>query len=212
MKTYNAKNFSRYCSLLKNKHQDIHELYKKYGTPPYWRRENTFEALCKTIIEQQVSLASANAVFDRLKKSYPIITPETIASLTQEKLYNCGITRQKATYLKCLAQALLLEPTFLTSLYKLNNTDAKNKLMSIKGIGNWTANVYLLDALNRIDIYPDFDVALIQSISFEVFNNKVKLDNDMAKDFISKYAPYRSIACLYYYHAYIIRKGVVFIP
>lgn len=212
MKTYNATNFSRYCSLLKNKHNDILTLHNKYGAPPYWRRENTFEALCKTIIEQQVSLASANAVFDRLKKSFPIVEPITIASTPQEKLCNCGITRQKATYIRCLAEALLNEPNFLTSLYKLNNTDAKNKLMSIKGIGNWTANVYLLDALNRIDIYPDFDVALIQSISFEVFNNKVKLDNDMAKEFISKYAPYRSIACLYYYHAYITRKSVVFIP
>lgn len=212
MKTYNATNFSRYCNLLKKNHANIHALHNKYGAPPYWRRENSFEALCKTIIEQQVSLASANAVFDRLKKSFPFIEPQTIAFLSQEKLCACGITRQKANYIKCLAEVLLQEPNFLYSLHKLNNTEAKNKLMSIKGIGNWTANVYLLDALNRIDIYPDFDVALMQSISYEAYQNKLKLDNEMAKEFISQFAPYRSIACLYYYHAYILRKGVVFIP
>jgi 3-methyladenine DNA glycosylase/8-oxoguanine DNA glycosylase len=85
------------------------------------------------------------------------------------------------------------------------------KLISLKGIGHWTANVYMLVALNRIDIYPDFDVALINSIAHEIFDGN-KIDNETAKEFITQFSPLQSIACLYFYHAYIVRKGIQFVP
>ncbi len=115
------------------------------------------------------------------------------------------------SYLHLLAQKVIEEPLYFKQLFLLSNDEAKLKLMTLKGIGNWTANVYLLVALNRVDIYPDFDVALIKSIAFETFGG-MKIDNYIAKNYISKYSGLQSIACCYYYHAYIIRRNIKFEP
>lgn len=189
----------------------IEQLHQRYGYPPFWKRENNFESMCKTIIEQQVSLASANAVFKRLKESCEKISPEILMNYSKEDFRKHGVTTQKARYISLLAECVLQEPDFFSSLVKLNNEDAKQKLLELKGVGHWTSNVFMVGALNRLDIYPDFDVALIGSIAFESFKNE-KIDNETAKIFIAQFAPMQSIACHYFYHAYIQRKGVVFIP
>ena len=157
---------------MRNEHKCISKIHNLYGYPPYWKRVNCFESLCKTIIEQQVSLASAKSSFERLKKVYQFIEPHLLAGLSQDNFRECGITKQKANYIKLLSERLLLEPDFFNSLEKLDSDSTKEKLISLKGIGHWTANVYLLVALNRRNIYPDFDVALINSIAYEEFGGK----------------------------------------
>lgn len=211
MKTYSKNSFRKHCDAVRSKHKVIEKLHLQYGYPPYWKRENGFESLCKTIIEQQVSLASAQSSFERLKIFCGSINPMKLSSITIEEYRSCGITKQKASYLTLLSQRLLTEPDFFISLEKMKNQTAKEKLISLKGIGHWTANVYMLIALNRIDIYPDFDVALIKSIAHEIFDGN-KMDNETAKEFIAQFSPLQSIACLYFYHAYIVRKGVRFVP
>ncbi len=196
---------------MRNIHAPIADLHAQYGYPPYWKRENGFESLCKTIIEQQVSLASAKSSYERLKVFCGRIEPASFVHLTEEEFRANGITRQKGRYLKLLSETLMLEPDFFQQLEILDNHHAKEKLMTLKGIGHWTANVYLLVALNRLDLYPDFDVALINSISYEGFNGE-KIDNEQAKTFIAQFSPWQSIACCYFYHAYIQRKKIVFVP
>ncbi len=211
MKTYSRNTFKKHCDTLRKKHDIIAQLHLRYGYPPFWKRENCFESLCKTIIEQQVSLASAKSSYERLKTYCEGITPSKLAVLSVDEYRNCGITKQKARYLTLLAERLLQEPDFFASLEKLDNQFAKNKLISLKGIGHWTANVYILIALNRIDIYPDFDVALINSIAYEVFEGS-KISNEKAKEYITQFSPMQSIPCLYFYHAYIVRRKVKFVP
>lgn len=211
MKTFSKNTLKKYCDELRNQHAVIHALHQQYGYPPYWKRSNEFESLCKTIIEQQVSLASAKSSYDRLKNYCGSVTPQALSVLNEEEFRSNGITRQKARYLKLLAEKLIAEPDFFSSLETLNSEEVKEKLMSLKGIGHWTSNVYILVALNRRNIYPDFDVALINSIAFEAFEG-IKIDNETAKQFIRQFEPYQSIACCYYYHAYICRKKIVFVP
>lgn len=211
MKTYSKSTFKKYCDQLRSSHAVIEQLHQRYGYPPFWKRENNFESMCKTIIEQQVSLASANAVFNRLKESCETISPETLKNYSREDFRKHGITTQKARYISLLAERVLQEPDFFKSLQKLANEEAKQRLLELKGVGHWTSNVFMLGALTRLDIYPDFDVALIGSIAYESFVNE-KIDNETAKFFIAQFAPMRSIACHYFYHAYIQRKGVVFVP
>ncbi len=211
MKTYSKNTFTKYCNALRRQHAAIEKLHQQYSYPPYWKRENCFESLCKTIIEQQVSLASAKSSYERLKTFCDGIHPSKLSSLNIDEYRSCGITKQKANYLSLLSQRVLNEPDFFSSLEMMDNKSAKEKLISLKGIGHWTANVYMLIALNRIDIYPDFDVALINSIAFEAFKGS-KIDNNAAREFIAQFSPVQSIACLYFYHAYIARKGVRFVP
>ena len=211
MNTYSKNTFKNFCDVLQHQHPILSSLHLQYGYPPYWKRANHFESLCKTIIEQQVSLASARASYEKLHQYCGAITPQRLSTLTELEYRNCSVTKQKARYLTLLAERLLQQPDFFISLQKLNNESAKETLMSLKGIGHWTANVYILIALNRIDIYPDFDVALINSIAYEIFDG-MKIDNETAKNYIAQFSPYKSIACLYFYHAYIVRKKVMFIP
>lgn len=211
MKTYSKNTLKKHCDAVRSKHKVIEKLHLQYGYPPYWKRENCFESLCKTIIEQQVSLASAKSSYQKLKTFCGTINQLKLSSLNIDEYRICGITKQKANYLTLLAQRLLQEPDFFISIEKLDNKSAREKLISLKGIGHWTANVYMLVALNRIDIYPDFDVALINSIAHEIFDGN-KIDNETAKEFITQFSPLQSMACLYFYHAYIVRKGIQFVP
>ncbi len=211
MKTFSKHTIKKHCNALQNNHTHIATLHEQYGYPPYWKRENNFESLCKTIIEQQVSLASAKSSYERLKKYCGAVEAKKLTSLHEDEFRANGITKQKGRYLKLLAETLIQEPDFFLLLETLDNQLAKEKLMSLKGIGHWTANVYMLVALNRIDIYPDFDVALINSIAYEIFEGE-KIDNEKAKKFIARFTPLQSIACCYFYHAYIQRKKIVFIP
>ena len=103
------------------------------------------------------------------------------------------------------------EPDFFKVLKASTNETAKQKLISLKGIGPWTANVYMLVALNRLNIYPDHDVALMNSISHNAFDGK-RIDNGQAKAYITLFDPVQSIACCYFYHDYIVRKKNEFIP
>jgi DNA-3-methyladenine glycosylase II len=211
LKTFSKSTYKKYCNQLRNDHISIAKIHNEHGFPPFWKRENSFESMCKTIIEQQVSLASAKSSFERLKNKYRLIEPSNLARLSVDDFRECGITKQKANYIKLLSERLLLEPDFFDSLEKLDSESTKEKLISLKGIGHWTANVYLLVALNRRNIYPDFDVALINSIAYEEFGGK-KMSNDEAKNWIENFNPLKSIACCYYYHAYIQRKKIVFTP
>jgi len=209
--TFSKHTFKKHCNALRVEHPIIASLHERDGYPPFWKRENNFVSLCKTIIEQQVSLASAKSSYERLERFCGEINPENILNVNEEQFRANGITRQKARYLKLLSERLISEPDFFASLTKLNNMEAKEKLISLKGIGHWTANVYMLVALNRRNIYPDFDVALINSIAHEAFEGR-KISNDEAKQFMQAFDPLQSIATCYFYNAYIVRKKIVFVP
>lgn len=211
MQTFSIRTLKKHCDQLRKSNALIARLHHTYGYPPYWKRPNNFESLCKTIIEQQVSLASAKSSFNRLKLYCKKIEPNIIASIDEDNFRSNGITKQKACYLKLLAERLIEEPHFFEFLESASNEMAKEKLMELKGIGNWTSNVFMLVALNRINVYPDFDVALINSIAYEEFGG-AKVTNEIAKEFISQFDPIQSIAVCYYYHAYICRKKIEFIP
>jgi DNA-3-methyladenine glycosylase II len=211
MNSYNKLNFRTKCDELVAKHKCIATLFYKYNYPPYWKRVNNFESFVKTILEQQVSLASARAVFSRLQNALPKITYTNILDFGIENLKQCGITKQKANYIFGLAEIVNNEKSFFKNIEKLNDDEVKQKLISIKGIGIWSANVYMLTSLNRLNIYPPNDVALIKGIAMVAFKNE-KINNVAAEKFIAQFAPLQSIAVCFYYWAYICEKKIEFIP
>ena len=94
MKTFSKNTLKKYCDELRNQHAVIHALHQQYGYPPYWKRSNEFESLCKTIIEQQVSLASAKSSYDRLKIYCGSVTPHALSVLNEEEFRSNGITKK----------------------------------------------------------------------------------------------------------------------
>jgi len=133
-------------------------IHQEHGPPPMWARRPGFQTLLRIVLEQQVSLISARAMFARLKRNLDTLTPEVFLECGEAHLRSLGMTRQKAHYAIQLAEAC--RQGKLKSLSRLPDEAAHATLTSIKGIGPWSANVYLLMALRRPDIWPDGDIAL----------------------------------------------------
>jgi DNA-3-methyladenine glycosylase II len=145
---------------LAKRDQDLAKIASTYGPPPLWEREQGFHTLVHIILEQQVSLASAKAAYNRLEEAVDPLEPKNFLGLTDEELRQIGFSRQKTRYGRELANAIIDGSLDLSGLDKLEDKDAKVQLMKVKGIGPWTADIYLLMALGRPDIWPEGDLAL----------------------------------------------------
>ncbi|MFL6336113.1 MAG: DNA-3-methyladenine glycosylase family protein [Pyrinomonadaceae bacterium] len=139
---------------------DLAQLARAYGLPPLWEREEGFPTLVLTILEQQVSLASALAAFERLRAAAVSVTPENFLTFDDARLRAFGFSRQKALYCRLLARAVLEGELDLQKLSALSDGEVRAELTRLKGIGSWTAEIYLLRALLRADAWPAGDLAL----------------------------------------------------
>jgi DNA-3-methyladenine glycosylase II len=139
---------------------DIEAVVSTHGPPPMWAREPGFATLVHTILEQQVSLASAKAAFDRLRAAVDVLTPAVFLDLDAETLRRIGFSRQKTRYCRNVADAIVEGRLDLDGLATLSDDEARTVLVAITGIGRWTADIYLLMALRRPDVWPAGDLAL----------------------------------------------------
>ncbi|MBW3670115.1 MAG: DNA-3-methyladenine glycosylase 2 family protein, partial [Acidobacteria bacterium] len=137
------------------------QILRSHGAPPLWARDPGYETLALMILEQQVSLASARAAFERLIERLGVLTPERFLELDDSMLRAIGFSRQKARYVRLLSQAVLDRSFDPASLTDLDDDGARSLLTSLTGIGAWTAEVYLLMALRRPDVWPTGDRALV---------------------------------------------------
>lgn len=203
--SFNQQNYYQLCDQLAEMDTDLAAIIESYGYPPYWSRANTFETLVHIILEQQVSLASALSALNKLKERVQHITPSRILMLTGEELKACYFSRQKAAYTKYLAEALLSGQLNLTELEQLPDDEVRTQLTALKGIGNWTTDIYLLMVLHRTDIFPIGDLAIIKAIK-----HLKKLPAGTAKEELlviaQPWQPYRSIATMLLWHYYLSRQ------
>ena len=130
---------------------DLARLYAMDGVPPLWAREPGFSTLIHIILEQQVSLASALAMYRRLLDNVTPFTPENFVKSGSSRLRALGVTRQKAAYCIHVANAILEKRLDLKALSKMDDAGVLDTLTQIRGIGPWTASIYLLMALRRPD-------------------------------------------------------------
>lgn len=140
--TFSSQNFYEICDLLAAGDTDLKRIVDTYGYPPMWSRPNSFETLVHIILEQQVSLASALAVLNKLREKITDITPEKLLALTDEELRACYFSRQKTGYVRSLAEALANKSIDMKVLESLDNEEIRTILSKLKGIGNWTIDIY----------------------------------------------------------------------
>ncbi len=138
---------------------DLAAVLEKYGPPPLWVRDPGFPTLVYIILEQQVSLASARALYQRLQEVVRPFTPGRFLKLSEDEMRRLGFSRQKTHYTRLLADAIRRRQLDLQGLHDLHDDHAREKLIALKGIGPWTADIYLLSALRRPDIWPVGDLA-----------------------------------------------------
>jgi DNA-3-methyladenine glycosylase II len=181
---------------------DFARVVSTFGPPPMWGREPGFPTLVRIILEQQVSLASARAAFDNLVTAVRTVAPGTFIKLTDRRLKKIGFSRQKAGYCRGLAEAILKEEFDLNAVSGMDDAAARSTLMRLKGIGPWTADIYLLMALRRPDIWPSGDVALATSLR-EVKGLSYRPDGEEWERIALPWRPWRAIAARLLWHNYL---------
>ncbi|MBM3676912.1 MAG: DNA-3-methyladenine glycosylase 2 family protein [Actinobacteria bacterium] len=173
---------------------DLAAVVDAFGVPPLWEREQEFATLLLLILEQQVSLASARAAFDRLAARLGgAVTPAGLLALDDVALRADGFSRQKTRYARLLADAIDTGALDLPALAGLDDTDARAALMALPGIGPWTADVYLVMALRRADAFPSGDLAL-QVAAQEVKRLPVRPRPDDLDAVAERWRPHRAAA------------------
>jgi DNA-3-methyladenine glycosylase II len=203
--TFNKDNFEALCNEVAGKDADLSAVIAAYGYPPMWTRPNTFETLVHIILEQQVSLASALSALNKLRERVQEITPARVLLLTDEEMKACYLSRQKMTYVRYLAEEILSGNLNLKAFEHLPDDEVRTKLTSIKGIGNWTADVYLMFALRRTDIFPIGDLAIVNALK-RLKNLPADITREEMLALAVAWQPNRSVAAMMLWHWYLSVK------
>lgn len=204
-KILDKENLAEICKKLAANDADLRYIYETCGTPPLWEREASFATLVHIILEQQVSLASALSAFNRLQKKLGKITPENVLKLSDEDLRACYFSRQKTAYVRELSKAVLEKKLNLGHLKDLSDADVVHQLKKIKGIGDWTAGIYLLMALRRADVMPKGDLAL--HLAYKKLKDLEHLPkSDEFQIIAEKWRPFRAVAARLLWHFYLSVK------
>lgn len=207
IETFSDENFQTLCNKLAKRDKELKSIINTHGHPPMWTRPATFQTLILTILEQQVSLAAAYAAFKKLREKIGYVTPQKILSLTDEELRACYFTRQKIVYARELANAVQSKQLQLKKLSSAPDEEVRHELKKIKGIGDWTADVYLMHALQRTDLFPLGDIALVNSLK-ETKQLHPHITKEEMLAIAEPWRPYRTIAAMILWHAYIKKRNI----
>ena len=207
VETLNDSNFENLCNQLAEKDDDLKLIVDTYDYPPLFARSPTFETLLHIILEQQVSLASAKAALNKLKEKIGAILPEKLLLLTDIELRACYFSRQKIIYSRDLATAIINKQLNLDELIILPDETVRTELKKIKGIGDWTTDVYMMMAMQRADLFPVGDIALVNSMK-AIKNLPKQTAKEALLKLAEKWKPYRTVAAFLLWHAYIKKRGI----
>jgi len=159
-------------------------------------RKDPFFSLCRSIVGQQISVKAADAVWMKFEKKIGIINPGNVLKVSKQTLRGCGFSRQKIDYLRVLSKAFLDGDLNLKYLNKLSDEEAIKYLIRLKGIGRWTAQMFLIFNLRRKDIFPEKDIGLLKAICKQ-YKKKYPLSETQIGLFKRKWSPYSTIATWY---------------
>lgn len=207
MPTYlDEEALARGLSYLSARDRDLARILAEHGPPPMWEREEGFPTLLRIILEQKISLASAEAVYNRLAVVCSPLTPERFLELDDATLKTIGFSRQKMIYVRDLARSIIEGRLDLRALNKMEDEEARSELFKVKGIGPWTADIYLLRALRRADVWPRGDLALAVAAQrikgLSAFPKPEELDALGAA-----WQPWRAVAARLLWHYYLNKRG-----
>lgn len=185
--------------------EDLAGIVSRHGPPPLWDREAGFPTLLHIVLEQQVSLASAQAAFDRLRAAAAPLTPSRFLELTDAELLKIGFSRQKARYGRALAEAIKTGALDLPGLAAREDDEVHRALQGIPGIGPWTSTIYLLMVLGRPDVSPVGDMALAAAVGEVKRLGRRPNASEMA-ELGETWKPWRSVAARLLWHDYLARR------
>jgi DNA-3-methyladenine glycosylase II len=192
--------------LLARRDPDLARIITDWGPPPIWARPPGFPTLLLIILEQQVSLASARAAFTRLQATIGPVTPRRFLALDDATLKKIGFSRQKTAYARHLASAIVARRFRPAALDGLSDAEARAALIRLKGIGPWSADIYLLMALRRPDVWPKGDLALAAAAQ-GVKRLASRPTPDELDRLAAPWRPWRAIAARLLWHHYLSSRA-----
>ncbi len=207
MKPLTRRTLTIYAKTLAERDDVFDGILNRYGTPPLWDRPQGFPTLLQIILEQQVSLASAKACFNKLTARVGEVSPENLLTLDDAELKAVGFSRQKTAYARHLSESIIAKHIDLNAVELLPDAEAKAELIKLKGVGEWTSDIYLLMALLRPDVMPRGDIALLEA--YRRLNGlETRPSSDEFIALAEKWTPYRSVAARLLWHFYLneVRK------
>jgi DNA-3-methyladenine glycosylase II len=193
----------KHIPYLIQKDKVFQQIIDLYGEPHISTRPEGFESLCKLIIEQQVSLASAKACYLKMETFLGKVSPQNILNASDEDLRNNAISKQKVVYLKEFSKAIVNRSLQLETLSAKSEEQIKEELTAIKGIGNWTAEVYIMFCLQKEDVFPIGDIALQNTLK-ELFAVSAKEEMILISE---NWKPFRSLATYFFWHYYLKKRN-----
>jgi len=198
---FTESTFKAICHKLAAKDADLKWVIDTYGYPPMWSRPNNFDSLVHIILEQQVSLASALAALNKLRERLQEITPARVLLLTDEEFKACYCSRQKAAYIKYLAEAIINGEINLEHFEETPDDEIRTKLTALKGIGNWTVDIYLMFVLHRADYYPIGDLAQVNALK-RLKGLPISATREEIIAVAEQWSPYRTVASMILFHLF----------
>lgn len=189
-------------NFLSQKDKTIRFIIENYGNPKIQERQEGFASMCHIILEQQVSIASAKACYDKIQNQLQEITPTTIVNSTDEQLKSCGVSRQKICYLKDLAHKVINKEINFETYSSKTELQIRNELITTKGVGNWSIEVYLMFCLQLQDIIPLGDIAIKNTLK-ELYNCH---SHEQMIAISDNWKPYRTIASFTIWHYYLKKR------
>ena len=196
------RTFSQAIDTLCDSDPDLARILAILDPPVFWTRKPGFASLIHIILEQQVSLASARAAFARLRRAVSPLTPERFLQLDDARLKSCGFSRQKAAYGRNLAKVIVDGKLNLSRLATRDDPTVRSELLKVKGIGPWTANIYLLIVLRRSDIWPREDLALAVAAQ-RIKRLQARPTPQELENISEVWKPWRAVAARLLWHYYI---------
>lgn len=180
---------------------DMRRIAEVCGRPRSRRRAPGFATLIRIIVDQQVSVHAGRAIWARLEGTLGEVSPDTVRVAGEDGLRACGLSSPKARYALGIAEAVGAGEVNFRGLARKSDDDVRAELMRLKGIGRWTADIYLMFAMGRPDVMPSGDIAL-QSAAGRLLGIEPRPDPETLDAIAVRWAPYRSIAAIMLWHAY----------
>lgn len=200
--------FREACDLLVDEDPHLADLVEKWGLPVFWNRTPGFRTLVLLILEQQVSLESGAAMYARLERLTGDVTPRNVVLAGEHRLRSIGVTRQKTGYLLDLSASVVDGDLDLDEIEDLPDHSARDRLLSIRGVGPWTSDAYLLSASRRPDMWPVGDRGLQVGVGEALGMTDVP-DEDELEVIAAPWRPVRAAAARLIWHSYLSRRGRV---
>ncbi|MFT4068319.1 DNA-3-methyladenine glycosylase family protein [Paraburkholderia sp.] len=184
------------CADLVKRDRILKKLIPKFGPVHLLSRGDPFVTLARSVVGQQISVAAAQAVWGRVEAACPKLVPQQFIKLGQEKLTACGLSRRKAEYVLDLARHFVSGALHVGKWTSMDDEAVIAELTQIRGIGRWTAEMFLIFNLSRPDVLPLDDLGLIRAISVNYFSGE-PVTRSEAREVAANWEPWRTVATWY---------------